>query len=57
MDLESKLLQEVNEKQEMVKKGELEIILVASQPVDIEELTRSLSQVYLKDKEITTLKE
>ena len=41
----------------MVKKGAVEIVLVASQPVDIKELTRSLSQVSLKVKEITTLKE
>ena len=55
-DLKSKLLQEVQVKQEMVKKGGVEIVLVASQPVDIEELTRSMSQVSLKDKDITTLK-
>lgn len=41
----------------MVKKGAVEIVPVASQPVDTEELTRSLSQVSLKDKEINTLKE
>ena len=57
LDLKSKLLQEVHEKQEMVKKGAVEIVLVASQPVDTKELTRSLSQVSLKDAEITTLKE
>ena len=38
-------------------KGAVEIVLVASQPVDTEELTRYLSQVSLKDKEITTLKQ
>ena len=41
----------------MVKKWTVEIVHVASQPVDIEELTRSLSQVSLKEKEITNLKE
>ena len=57
MYLKSKLLQEVQEKQEMEKKGEVEIVHVASQPVDTKEMTRYLSQVSLKDKEITTLKE
>ena len=33
------------------------IVPIASQPVDAEELTRSLSQVSLKEKEISTLKE
>ena len=41
----------------MVKKGAVEIVPIASQPVDMEELKRSLSQVSLKEKEITTLKE
>ena len=41
----------------MLKKGAVEIVPVASQLVDTEELTRHLSQVSLKDKEITTLKE
>ena len=41
----------------MVKKGVVEIVHVASQPVDTEKLTRSLSQVSLKDKYIITLKE
>ena len=57
LDLKSKLLQEVHEKQEMVKKGVVEIVRLTSQPIDIKELTRSLSQVSLKDKQITTLKE
>ena len=34
-----------------------EIVPIASQPVDTEDLTRSLSQVSLKEKEISTLKE
>ena len=55
--LKSKLLQEVQEKQEMVKKGAVEIVPVASQLVDTEELTRYLSEVSLKEKKITTLKE
>lgn len=41
----------------MINKGAVEIVLVASQVVDTKELTRSLSQVSLKDKEIATLKE
>ena len=57
LDIKSKLLKVVHEKQELVKKGAVEIVPVASQPVDIEELTRSLSQVSLKDQAITTLKE
>ena len=40
-----------------MNKVEDEIVLIASQPVDIEELTKSLSQVYLKEKESSTLKE
>ena len=36
MDLKSKLLQAVQEKQEMVKKGTVEIVPAASQPVDKE---------------------
>lgn len=57
LDLKSKLLQAVQEKQEMVNKGAVDIVPVASQPVDTEELIRYMSQVYLKEKEITTLKE
>ena len=41
----------------MVTKGVVEIVPIASQPVDTKELTRYLSQVSLKEKEITTLKE
>ena len=41
----------------MIKKGAVEIVPLAPQPVDTEELTRSLAQVSLKDKEITNLKE
>ena len=40
-----------------MKKGAVEIVLVASQPVDTEELTISFLQVSLKDKNITTLNE
>ena len=57
LDLKSKLLQAMQEKQELMKKGPVEIVHVTSQPVDTEQLTRSLSQVSLKDQEITTLKE
>ena len=41
----------------MVKKWAVEIVPVASQLVDTEQMTRSLSQVSLKEKEITTWKE
>ena len=57
LDLKSKLLQASQEKKELMNKEAIEIVLVTSQPVDTEELTRSLSQVSLKEKEITTLKE
>jgi hypothetical protein len=57
LDLKSKFLQAVQENKELMKKGVVEIVLVISHLVGIEELTRSLSQVSLKDQEITTLKE
>ena len=57
MVLKSKLLQAVQEKHEFMKKGEVEIVPITSQPVDTEELTRSLSQVSLKDQYISNLKE
>ena len=41
----------------MVKKGAVKIVRVASQLVDTKELARYLSQVSLKDKDITSLKE
>ena len=40
-----------------MNKETIEIVPVTSQPVDTKELTRSLSQVSLNEKEITTLKE
>lgn len=57
LDLKSKLLQEAQEKQELMNKVVVEIVPVISQLVYTKELTRSLSQVSLKEKEITTLKE
>ena len=48
LDLKSKLLQATQEKQELMNKAVVEIVLVTSQPVDIEEMTQSLSQVTLK---------
>ena len=58
LDLKSKLFQAMQEKQELMKKGPIEIVHVTSQPVDTEELiTRYSSQVSIKDQEITTLKE
>ena len=41
----------------MIKKGIVEIVPLEPQPIDTKELTRSLAQVSLKDKEITNLKE
>ena len=38
-------------------KGTTEIVPLEPQPMDAKELTRSLAQVSLKDKEITNLKE
>ena len=40
-----------------MNKAVVEIVPFTSQPIDTEELTRSLSQVSVKEKEITTLKE
>lgn len=41
----------------MIKKGVVEIVLVVSQLVNTKELTRYFSQVSLKEKENTNLKE
>ena len=57
LDLKSKLLQAVHEKKELMNKEVVEIVLIISQPVDTKELTRSLSQVFLKEQHIKTLKE
>ena len=57
LDLNSKLLQVIQEKEEMIKKGTFQIVPLEPQLVDTEELTRSLAQVSLKDKDITNLKE
>ena len=57
LDIKSKLLQEEQEKHELKNKATIEIVPITSQPADTKELTRSLSQVSLKEKEITTLKE
>jgi uncharacterized protein YajQ (UPF0234 family) len=43
LDLKSKLLQVEQEKKELMNKATIEIVPIASQPVDTEELTRSLS--------------
>ena len=48
LDLKSKLLQEEQEKQELMNKATVEIVPIASQPMDTGELTRSLSQVSLE---------
>ena len=50
LDLKSKLLQEEQEKQELMNKAVVEIVPITSQPVDTKELTRSLSHVSLKEK-------
>ena len=57
LDLNSKLLQEEQVKQELMNRVEDHIVHIASQTVDTEELTISLSQVSLKEKEISTVKE
>ena len=48
LDLNSKLCQAEQEKNELMNKATVEIVPIASQPVDTEELTRYLSQVSLK---------
>lgn len=50
LDLKSKLLQEEWEKKELMNKVAYQIVPIASQAVDTEELIRSLSQVSLKEK-------
>ena len=57
LDLKSKLLQTEQEKQELASKVASHIVPIATQEIDIDELTISLSQIYLKEKEISTLKE
>ena len=57
LDLKSKLLQVEHEKQGLMNKVADHIVPIASQAVDTEELTKSLSLVSLKEKEISTLKE
>lgn len=57
LDLKSKLLQVEQEKQELENKVANHIVPISSQAVDTEELTISLLQVPLKEKDISTLKE
>ena len=57
MDLKSKLLQVEQDKQELANKVAPHIVPISTQAVDIEELTISLSQVPLKEQDISTLKE
>ena len=51
LDLKAKLLQVTKEKDDLVNKKVVEVPASTSQPVDTTELTRSLSQVSLKEKE------
>ena len=53
MELKAKLLQVTKEKDELVNKSVVEVPPSTSQPVDTNELTRSLAQVSLKEKEIS----
>ena len=55
MELKSKLLQVTKEKDELVNKSVVEVPPSTSQLVDTTELTRSLAQVSLKEKEISQL--
>ena len=57
LDLKSKLLQADQEKEELMNKVEDQIVPIASQEVDTKDLTISLSQVSLIEKDISTLKE
>lgn len=57
LDLNSKLLQVEWEKQELANKVTSHIVPIATQDIDAEELADSLSQIYLKEHEISTLKE
>ena len=55
LELKAKLLQVTKEKEELVNKSVVEVPPSTSQPVDTTELTRSLAQVSLKEKEISQL--
>ena len=57
LDLKSKLLQAEQEKQELESKVASHIVPVATQDIDAEGLVDCLPQIYLKEKEISTLKE
>ena len=57
LDLKSKLLQVEQEKQELTSKVASHIVPIATQEIDTDDLTISLSQISLKKKEISTLKE
>ena len=55
MELKAKLLQVIKEKEELAGKGLVEMSPSTSQQVDTTEVTRSLAQVSLKEKEISQL--
>ena len=57
LDLKSKLLQAEHEKQELANKVASHTVPIATQEIDTDELTVSLSHISLKKKEISTLKE
>ena len=57
LDLKSKLLQAKQEKQELESKVASHIVPIATQDIVAEGLADSLSQISLKEKEISTLKE
>ena len=55
LELKAKLLQVTKEKDELINKRVVEVPPSTSQPVDTTELTKSLAQVSLKEKEISQL--
>ena len=55
MQLKAKFLQVTKEKEELDSKGLVEVSPSTSQQVDTTELTKSLAQVSLKEKEISQL--
>lgn len=55
LELKAKLLQVTKEKEELVNKSVVEVPPSTSQPVDTNELTRSLAQLSLKEREISQL--
>lgn len=55
MELNAKLIQVIKEKEDLVNKSIVEVSASTSHQIDTVELTRSLAQVSLKEKEISQL--